>query len=187
MSDESAVAGQGFASATTRGEAVRGQPQVMAAAVTLIAPGSPHDLAHSWHDGVDSPRGAVEHQNGHSERVSPVGWELPVRSLLIRTPTLLGVLFKGGWTIAWRRFHARRPVVAELAQWTPILAFWWFIAFGGPLSLWLPVVLTALLLVRIWWDYRPNGRGTRLREANRTNPRRGFEWATSDPADERPG
>jgi hypothetical protein len=104
-----------------------------------------------------------------------------------QAPTVTSVLFKGGWTIAWRRFHARRPVVAELAQWVPILAFWWFIAVDGPLSLWLPLVLTALLPFRIWWDYRPKGRGTRLREANRTNPLRGFEWATTDPASERQG
>jgi hypothetical protein len=73
--------------------------------------------------------------------------------------------------------------MAEIAKWTPFLAFYWLIALDGPLTLWSPVLLTLLVPVRVWlWDYRPNGRGTRLLEADRTNPRRGFEWVATDSA-----
>jgi hypothetical protein len=46
---------------------------------------------------------------------------------------------------------------------------------GSPLLF--PAVAIPVLAARTWWDYRPNGRSTRLLEANRTDPRRGFEWA----------
>jgi hypothetical protein len=43
---------------------VRGQPRGMAPAATVIASGSLHNLAQSWHDGVHGPRGAGEHHQG---------------------------------------------------------------------------------------------------------------------------
>jgi hypothetical protein len=46
----------------------------------------------------------------------------------------------------------------------------------GSLLLFLAVAIP-VIAARTRWDYRPNGRSTRLLEANRTNPRRGFEWA----------
>jgi hypothetical protein len=88
------------------------------------------------------------------------------------------VLFKGGWTIAWRRFHAGHPIAAEPIKQT----VWWLpLVLGALAQEWswglLAVVFAAVAARTLWWYGRPNGWGRRLLEANRTNPRRGFEWS----------
>ena len=86
------------------------------------------------------------------------------------------MLFRGGWTVGWRRFHARRPVTAEVIR----VAAWIGYAVAMGLMIGSALVVAGAIPViaaRTWWDYRPNGRGTRRLQADRTNPRRGFEWA----------
>jgi hypothetical protein len=74
-------------------------------------------------------------------------------------------------------------MMAELIRWSPLVAFWWFMALVGTPPLWAGVLVTVLLPLRILVDYRPYGRGARALHANRTDPGRGFEWATTDSAD----
>jgi len=73
--------------------------------------------------------------------------------------------------------------VAELAQRVPLLAIWLILVVTGGYPSWSLAVLVVAMLAAVWWAYRPNGRGTRLLEANRMNPRRGFEWVTNQSAD----
>jgi hypothetical protein len=86
------------------------------------------------------------------------------------------VVLSGGWTIRWRRFHARRPVTAEVIR---VVAWIGYAVVMGLMigSVSLIAVAIAVIAARTWWDYRPNGRGTRLLAAKRANPRRGFGWA----------
>jgi hypothetical protein len=125
------------------------------------------------------PHRSIRARCGWAPQLAPPAGATPSEG--VRRVT--SVLFTGGWTIAWRQLHGRHPIVAELAQRVPLLAIWLILVVTGGYPSWSLAVLVVAMLAAVWWAYRPNGRGTRLLEANRMNPRRGFEWVTNQSAD----
>jgi hypothetical protein len=76
--------------------------------------------------------------------------------------TLKSVLLTGGWTIAWRRFHARYPLEPEIVRGPRGPRCWCSLPCqGGSCCRWFRS-LSPLGSFGVWWDYRPTGRGTRL-------------------------
>jgi len=77
--------------------------------------------------------------------------------------------------VRWRAFDARHPAITEAFRFLAWVALAVVLGLSiGPV--WLAAAAIVVLAAGTWWDYRPNGRGTRRLKANRTNPRRGFDW-----------
>jgi hypothetical protein len=63
--------------------------------------------------------------------------------------------------------------VVEFILWGPIAGVYWFIGLSDGRR-WFPALLTVILCLRLWWDYRRGGRGRKRQQANRANPSRGW-------------